>query len=127
MLKLFVGIFVILHGLVHLWYFALSQRLVEFKPEMGWSGESWLFKHFMGESAIRSLATVFFILIAALFVISGVGFLLNTGWWRLIIITSSILSLLVLLIFWDGNINQLVEKGLIGFLVNIAILVIILK
>lgn len=127
MFKVFVGIFVILHGLVHLWYFTLSQRLVEFKPAMGWSGESWLLKNFLEESTVRSLASVFFVLITALFVISGVGILLNTGWYRLIIVASSLLSLFVLLLFWDGNINQLVEKGIIGFLINIVILIAIIK
>ena len=43
MLRLVIGLFIVLHGLVHLWYFTLSQRLVEFKPQMGWSGRSWVF------------------------------------------------------------------------------------
>ena len=34
MLRFLIGLFVILHGMVHLWYFTLSQWLVEFKPEM---------------------------------------------------------------------------------------------
>jgi len=30
--------FLILHGLVHLWYLVLAFRLVEYKPDMGWTG-----------------------------------------------------------------------------------------
>jgi hypothetical protein len=40
MLRILFGIFVVLHGLVHLWYVVLSQRLVEFQADMGWTGES---------------------------------------------------------------------------------------
>lgn len=41
MLSFLIGAFVVLHGLVHVWYVTLSQGLVEFQPEMGWSGRSW--------------------------------------------------------------------------------------
>lgn len=41
MLRYLVAIFLTLHGLVHLWLFTLSQNLIEFKPEMGWSGRLW--------------------------------------------------------------------------------------
>ena len=40
MLRIFIGIFMLLHGLVHLWYFVMSRGLVELKLEMGWSGKS---------------------------------------------------------------------------------------
>jgi hypothetical protein len=33
------GVFIVLHGLVHVWYVTLSQRWVEFQPEMVWTGE----------------------------------------------------------------------------------------
>jgi hypothetical protein len=51
MLRFLIGIFIVLHGLVHLWYVVLSQGLVEFEPEMGWTGESWLLSRLLGESA----------------------------------------------------------------------------
>ena len=50
MLRFLFGTFVVLHGLVHLWYFTLSQRLVEFKPEMGWTGKSWILSNLLGDS-----------------------------------------------------------------------------
>ena len=50
MLRLLIGFFIVLHGLVHMWYFTLSQRLVEFQPEMGWTGKSWLFSNFVQSS-----------------------------------------------------------------------------
>ena len=50
MLRFVISLFIVLHGLVHLWYFTLSQRLVEFKPEMGWSGRSWIFTNFLGDN-----------------------------------------------------------------------------
>ncbi len=126
MLRIFISIFITLHGLVHLWYFTLSQRLIKFQPEMGWTGESWLFKNMMSESTVRFIASILFIITSVLFIISGVGYLLNTKWWQLIIIISSLLSSLILLLFWDGNLSQIVEKGIIGLLINIGILIIVL-
>ena len=35
MLRFLIGVFIVLHGLVHLWYVTLSQRLIEFQAEMG--------------------------------------------------------------------------------------------
>lgn len=57
MLRISIGIFMLLHGLVHLWYFVMSRGLVELKPEMGWSGKSWLLTNLLGwdHIAIESL------------------------------------------------------------------------
>lgn len=125
-MKTIMGIFVILHGLVHLWYFVLSQKLVEYRPEMGWTGESWVLKPILKETTVLSLASASFALAALLFVISGIGFLSNAGWWRQLIVVTSVLSSLVLLIFWDGNMQQLVEKGVIGLSINILIIITVL-
>ncbi len=103
-----------LHGLVHLWYFILSQRLVEYKAEMGWSGQSWLLTGSLGGPVTRLFASIFFAVSMILFLISGLGILLDTVWWRSLVLISVILSSFVLLVFWDGNPGQIVEKGLIG-------------
>lgn len=41
-LGLAVAVFLVLHGLVHLWYVVLSQGWVEMEDAMGWNGQSWL-------------------------------------------------------------------------------------
>ena len=51
--RILLGIFIILHGLVHLGYFTLSHRLVPFEPQMGWTGRSWLFTGILGDNTAR--------------------------------------------------------------------------
>jgi len=58
MIRVLSGVFFVLHGLVHLWYVVLSQRLVAFQADMGWTGESWLLTGPLGDVASRWVATV---------------------------------------------------------------------
>jgi hypothetical protein len=125
MLRTVFGLIVILHGLVHLWPFVLSQGLVEYKPEMGWTGESWLLTRMMGDDATRIAASVLYALATVLFVGSGVGIVGRTEWWRTVVLASSVFSGVVILVFWDGRGGQLVEKGLVGFLIDVAIVILV--
>lgn len=122
MLRTIFGVFIILHGLVHLWPFVLSQELVEYQPEMGWTGESWLFTHIIGDSATRLLASVVYVLAAIAFVVGGVGLLARGDWWRPTLVASAVFSAAVIVSFWDGRAGLLVEKGLIGFLIDLGII-----
>ena len=126
MLRFLFGTFVVLHGLVHLWYFTLSRRLVEFKPEMGWTGKSWILSNLLGDSTTRSLASTLFILTAIAFVISGVGIFSRGEWWWSILLGSAVFSSAILFLLWDGNMQLIVQKGLIGFLISLAILLVLL-
>jgi hypothetical protein len=122
MLRVLVGIFVVLHGLVHLWYFTLGRGLVEFQPEMGWTGKSWILSSLFEDSTIRSLASVLFVLATIAFVISGIGIFFRAEWWRPVIIASAVFSSAIIILFWDGNRQLLVQKGLVGLLINLVIL-----
>ncbi|MGD8463589.1 MAG: hypothetical protein PVI09_06950 [Anaerolineae bacterium] len=126
MLRFLYGIFVLLHGLVHLWYVTLSQRWVAFQPEMGWTGESWLFSPLLSDGAVRGLATVFYSLTTLGFVVAGVGVFARQEWWRPVIIGSAAFSAVLIVLFWDGGLQRIVEKGLLGFLINAALLIALL-
>lgn len=119
---LLIGIFIILHGLVHLWYLSLSQRWVPFKPEMGWTGKSWLLTGALGDGNTRILASLLFALATIGFVAGGAGFLLNQDWWRAVVIASAFVSAATTLLFWDGSTQFIVQKGLVGLLIDIGIL-----
>lgn len=125
-MNVLIGIFIFLHGLVHLWYLTLSQRLVEFKPEMGWTGSSWLLSNFLGDSTTRSLASVLYLLATIAFVVSSIGIFTRAEWLHPVLLGSVVLSSSILILFWDGSTQMLVQKGLIGLLINIAILIAIL-
>lgn len=124
--RILFGLFVVLHGLVHLWYFTLSQRLVEFKPEMGWSGKSWLFSNLMGDAATRTLASVAFIAATLAFVVSGIGIFAGSDWWRPALVGAAVFSAVSILVLWDGGMQLIVQKGLLGLLIDLGILAVLL-
>ncbi|MGD8634073.1 MAG: hypothetical protein PVF85_10915 [Anaerolineales bacterium] len=126
MIQLVFGIFIILHGLVHMWYVTLSQRWVAFQPEMGWTGNSWLFTGLLGDASSRVLATVIYTLTSVAFLIGGFGVFARTDWWSTVIIGAAIASSLGILFFWDGSPGMLVQKGLLGLIINIVIIALIL-
>ena len=120
--RIATGIFIMLHGMVHLWYVVLSQRLVKFQPEMGWTSESWVLSGPLNESVARSLATGLYALAALAFVVSAVGFLGRSDWWRPAMSISAVFSAVTVLMYWDGHMGMLVEKGLAGLLINVGII-----
>ena len=126
MLAFLYGIFVVLHGLVHLWYVTLSQRWVVFTPEMGWTGESWLLSPLLGDGATRGLATALYSLVTLGFLAGGIGVFARQDWWRPVVMGSAAISAVIIILFWDGGLQKIVEKGLVGFLINVAILVALL-
>lgn len=126
MIRILSGIFIILHGLVHLWYLTLSQRWVAFQTDMGWSGESWLFTNLLGDQTTRALASFAYTLAAIGFVAGGLGIFLQQDWLRTVLIGASVFSSAVIILFWDGNGEMLVQKGLLGLLINLAILIVLL-
>lgn len=123
MLRILSAVFIVLHGLVHMWYVALSQGWVEFEPEMGWTGESWLLSRFLSESVTRSLAGVLFALGTVAFVVSGIGIFARAGWWRTALLGSAIYSTAMVLLYWDGVPEMIVEKGLVAILINAGVIV----
>jgi hypothetical protein len=126
MLRTLFGILIILHGLVHLWFVVLSQQLVDFQPEMGWTGRSWLFTGLIGDAATRWLATIIYSLATLAFLVSGIGLFTRGNGWRPVLIGAALLSAVAILLFWDGVTALLVQRGLIGFLLDLAILFVVL-
>jgi hypothetical protein len=126
MLYFLFGLFIVLHGLVHLWFVTLSQRLVAFQPEMGWSGTSWIFTNLLGDSTTRLLASGLYMLVTFAFVLSGVGIFIRADWWRLLLMASAICSSAIMVLFWDGSLQLVVTKGLLGLLINVGILLTLL-
>jgi hypothetical protein len=69
------------------------------------------------------LATVLYGLAALGLVAGGIGVFAHQGWWRPVVIGSAAFSAVAVPLFWDGGLQLLVQKGLIGFLINVAFLV----
>ena len=121
MLGLAVAVFLVLHGLVHLWYVVLSQGWVEVEDAMGWNGRSWLLSDLLAEGTVLSLASVLYVLVAVGFLAGGVGYALGRDWATPVLVGAAVLSTVVLVAMWDGRFDLLVEKGVVGVAINVAL------
>jgi hypothetical protein len=122
MLRLIVGLFVAWHGLVHLLYAAHSQRRIAMRPDMAWPDGSWAFSGLLGTERTRLLATIVYAVTGVAFAAGGVGVLLQQDWWRAVVVAASAFSVVIILLFWDGTLQKLNEKGVLGILIDLAIL-----
>jgi hypothetical protein len=126
MLRVIIGVFLVLHGLVHLLYFGQSARFFELQPEIAWPDGSWVFSKFLAEAATRWLAGISCILAALGFVIGGAGILAGLTWWRPVVVVSAAFSALIFILFWNGKLQKLDNQGAIAILINAAILIAVL-
>lgn len=123
MLKILLSIVIFLHGAVHVWYVLLIGNVVKYSPDMGWTGKSWLFPGVAVEGLFRFAGMAAYILSALLFVISSSGILMNKSWYPLWLLVSAVVSSIAVIFFFDGRFQLLVQKGMLGLIVNILIIV----
>jgi hypothetical protein len=126
MIRIIVGIFLILHGLVHLLYFGQSTRFFELQPGMVWPDGSLALAKFSGAATIRSVVGILLILAAIGFIASGTGVFTKLSWWRPVVVGTAAFSSVIYLLSWDGSWGNLNGKGGIGILINLAILATVL-
>ena len=126
MVRLLAGMFLVLHGLVHLLYFGQSQRLLELQTGMVWPEGSWAFSQLLGGEATRLLAGASCVLAAIGFVAGGIGMLASQRWWRAVVVGAAILSAAVFVLCWDGAWQNLDGKGAFAILINAAIVAAVL-
>jgi hypothetical protein len=125
MLRFVFGVFFVLHGLVHLLYFGQSVRLFELRPGMVWPDGAWTFSKLLGDEATRILASIACVLAAIGFVAGGIGTLVSQAWSHPVLVASAAFSAVIFVLFWDGKVQNLNDKGGIGLLINLAILVVL--
>jgi hypothetical protein len=116
-------IFLVLHGFVHMLYFAQSAGRFQLKPGMTWPAGSWLLARALGEKATRTFASVVCVLVAAGLVISAVGLISGQAWWRSVAVGSAAVSALLFVLCWDGQRHNLDGQGGIGILIDAIIVV----
>lgn len=123
MINILIGAFIILHALVHFWFVSLALKMFEYKPDMGWTTRSWLFTPLLGDAITRKIAAAVFFLIMFVMAVGGVAFIFSAGWARGLLTGSAIASITALILFWDGSFDMIVQKGLVAFLLNAAIII----
>ena len=125
-MNVLAGIFLILHGLVHLLYSGQSLRLFELQRGMSWPDGSWAFTGTFGNEAARMIAGGALILATAGFVVGGITLFTTQSWWRPVAVAAAAFSAAIFILFWDGHLQALANKGLLAVLINAAILVALL-
>jgi hypothetical protein len=120
------GVFLVLHGLVHLLYFGQSARFFELKPGMLWPDGSWAFSRLLGDEATRNLVSISLILAATGLIAGGIGIFFSQAWWRPLTLGAATFSCVAYLLFWNGKMQNLDSQGAVGMLINIAILLAVL-
>ena len=123
MVVLLVGTFLILHGLVHLLYAGQSQRMFELQPGLTWPDGSWAFARLLGESGTRTWASAALAVAAICFVAAGITVYFKRPWWGIAAVIASVVSSLIFILFWDGESSRLHDKGAVGVLINIVIII----
>jgi hypothetical protein len=126
LLRFIIGAFIILHGLVYLFYFGQSWRLFELQTGLVWPDGSWAFSKLLGDEVIRRLAGISCVLAASGFVAGGTGILVGQTWWRPMVVGAAAFSAVIFILFWDGAMQKLADKGGIGLLINLALLAAVL-
>ena len=126
MTRIIVGVFLVLHGLVHLLYLGQSARFFELQPGMTWPAGSWAFSKFLGDKAARTLASILCVLAALGFVIGTAGLLASQSWWRAAVVVPAVLSAVLYILFWNGHLQHLDHQGGVGVLLDVAILIAVL-
>ena len=125
-MRIVLGIFVVLHGLVHLFYVGQSQRFFELQPGMTWPDGAWAFSGLLGDGGTRLLASIVYALAAVGFVAGGLGGLARQGWGRPVAMGAAIFSIVIIVLLWNGTAHKLADQGAIAVLINLAILAVLL-
>ncbi|MCA9946984.1 MAG: hypothetical protein H6656_17700 [Ardenticatenaceae bacterium] len=126
MSKIFFGVFLVLHGLVHLLYVGQSQRMFELQPGMVWPDGSWLLSRLLNNETVRWVTAVSLVIAALAFVISAAGLFLGQSWWRWALVGAAAFSSALYLVVWDGSGKNLDDKGAVGLLINVALVTAVL-
>jgi hypothetical protein len=105
-MRVILGILLIIHGFAH------------WQITNGWgawpSASSWLLGGFE-PVALNSLGTVLWVTTLLAFVVTGIVLFAGGDWWRPMTVVSSVLSLLVIGLFWQPNmvIGAAVDVGML--------------
>ena len=124
--RIVATVFLVLHGLVHLLYFAQSARFFELKPGMIWPAGSWALSRILGDNGTRALASALCVLVAAGFIVGAAGLLSSQSWWSAPVVASAVVSAVLFLLCWNGQLQNIDGQGAVGLVLDMLILIAIL-
>jgi hypothetical protein len=115
MIRLIFGIFLILHGLVHLLWLVVSWQITEVD---GLPYRTTLFsgRLDLGAGGMRFLGLLW-ALGMVVFVIAGLGLLFSAQWWWTITLAAALYSLLLCIVTWpESRWGALINLGILALL-----------
>ena len=122
MLRWIYTLFVLAHGLAHMVYVALANGHQVSESSLDWTGGSWLLSKPLGEQLTRTFGSWVFTLVTISFIVTAGGLATRQAWATNWLIGTLFASSIALFIFWDGGLTALVDKGLLGLAISIALL-----
>lgn len=126
LVRIVVGIFMVLHGLVHMFYFGQARRFFEMQEGLQWPDGAWAFSRLLGVDGTRWLGAIACVLATLGFLAGGLAIFAGWSWWRPVVVASAAFSTAIWILCWNGTLQRLSEQGLIAVLINAAILVAVL-
>lgn len=118
-----MGVFLILHAIVHLLYAGQSLHLFELRSGMLWPDEARLFAALADRQAVRWLAGGMLALCALAYFAGGVGLIAQQPWGTSLGFLAALLSSVTFVLFWDFRLQGLDDQGGVGVLINLAVAV----
>ena len=98
-LTLILAVVLLAHGVGHLLFLGPALRLADWA---GQTSHSWLLTATLGDGPSRAVAVVVWSASVVLFVAGAGGLLAGQPWWRPLTIAGAVVSLVGLVLFWDG-------------------------
>jgi len=108
--RIVIGLLLIVHGFAH------------YNLPSLWGSQPTLRSWLLGNSAqasLRSIGSILWVSTLLIFLIAGIVTFTNQPLWRVLTIAGAVVSLMTMLVFWDG-------KMILGVVVNVAVLVALL-
>jgi len=117
-----LGIFLMMHAVVHLLYAGQAARMFELRPGLKWPEDSWLLRRFLGARTVQVLAAASMLLAGLAFLVAGVGTIAFQEWGRTAVSGAAVFSALMFILLWDGRMKELDAQGAVGVAFDMSLL-----
>ncbi len=124
-MRIALGIFIILHALVHAIYVGQALRWFELRPGMTWPDGSWALGS-LSDGAVRALAAISIGLCSVAMIVGAAGYLAGAGWGTWTVVGSATLVSAFHALLWSGKWSEFGDQGGYGVVINVAIAAVLL-
>jgi hypothetical protein len=97
--NLLIVVVVLAHGVGHVLFLGPALRVADWASQ---SSHSWLLTATLGDGLSRAIASLVWSAAIVLFVGGVAGYLTDAAWWRAATVAAAVVSLLGIVVFWDG-------------------------